>query len=249
MAYQYNDTDTSDQRIARRRPKRAIGGLILVIVGGFLLIDQLDLNLPSWIVSWQMILIVVGLLVGIKHQFRGGAWLIMMTVGGVFLLREMEIIHFDIFRFIWPAALIGLGIMILLKRDRPHMWRRNYELKDDKDSEDHLDCVAIFGSDNRMILNKRLKGGDLTAVFGGIDLNLTQADFEDTISLNVHAIFGGIELVVPAHWDVKLEVNTIMGGIEDKRFPELIGGTMPTKTLILKGSAIMGGIEIKSYPS
>ena len=89
-------------------------------------------------------------------------------------------------------------------------------------------------------------GGDITNIFGGTEINLTQADIQGVATIDVTTIFGGAELIVPSHWSVKSEIVTIFGGVEDKRTVATITET-PEKALVLKGTIIFGGIEIKSF--
>mgnify|MGYP003462789976 FL=1 len=77
-------------------------------------------------------------------------------------------------------------------------------------------------------------------------MNLTQADFEGQVVIDVTAIFGGTKIIVPQGWHVKSEVTAIFGGLEDKR------GIMPiaegqNKLLIIKGIALFGGVDIRSF--
>ena len=56
-----------------------------------------------------------------------------------------------------------------------------------------------------------------------------------------------MKLIVPANWEIQTtEIDTVFGGIEDKR-PQQAVGTNPDKVLILKGSVVFGGIDIRSY--
>ena len=60
-------------------------------------------------------------------------------------------------------------------------------------------------------------------------------------------MFGGVILIVPAHCQVKSELNVIMGGVEDKRNMQQNQVFPSDKILVLKGDVVMGGVEIKSY--
>lgn len=247
-----------DQNIIQKRNKGGWGGLILIVVGSFLFLQNLPLNIPHWVFSWKTLLIAIGLLVGMKHKFRGGAWFIMMLIGGIFLTEELIPWNFNFPRYGWPLVLVVIGVYMLTKR--PYARNRNWEDSERKkwsaasyrevvtgpNSDDYLNATAIFGSDNRVVLTKNFVGGDITAIFGGSEINFTQADFNGTIVIDATAIFGGIELVVPVNWEVKLEVNTIFGGVEDKRPVELLASN-PDKMLVIKGTCVFGGIDIKSY--
>lgn len=111
---------------------------------------------------------------------------------------------------------------------------------------DELECVAVFGGVKRVVVSKNFRGGEIVAVLGGADIDLTHADFKGTIKLEATNILGGTKLIVPPTWDVQSEMVAIFGGVEDKRRiqPELIDRN---KRLVLYGTALFGGLEVKSY--
>ena len=111
---------------------------------------------------------------------------------------------------------------------------------------DVIDSVNVFSGAHQNIVSKNLKGGEIVSVFGGCDLNLTQANFEGTIVIDVIAIFGGVKIIIPATWEVKNEVTAIFGGIDDKR-ALMPYQTEARKVLILKGLAMFGGVDIRNF--
>ncbi len=44
-----------DIEASKRKGPLSIGGAVFIIVGACLLLQRLDLNLPHWLFSWQMI--------------------------------------------------------------------------------------------------------------------------------------------------------------------------------------------------
>ena len=108
-----------------------------------------------------------------------------------------------------------------------------------------LDVVSIFGNVKKMVYSKKFKGGDIVSIFGGAEVDLTQADFEGKIVIEMVQVFGGAKLIVPPHWQIRSEAVAIFGGIEDKRTPQPNYDT--DKVVILNGTTFFGGIEIKSY--
>jgi len=92
-------------------------GAIIILFGSFLLLKNLSLNafLPNWIFGWQMILIIIGLVIGVNSKFEKKSALILITIGSVFLLRDW--IGFSAGKVLFPALAIGLGFY-LIKRNR-----------------------------------------------------------------------------------------------------------------------------------
>ena len=112
--------------------------------------------------------------------------------------------------------------------------------------DDFVDSTTIFGGSKKIIISKNFRGGDIVNVFGGTELDLTQADMDGQAILELTTVFGGTTLIIPSNWDIKSEAVMIFGGVEDKRkmttTPEI-----PRKTLVLQGTVIFGGIDIKSF--
>jgi predicted membrane protein len=235
-------------------------GIFILLVGVAALLKTSIPDLPYWIFSWQMFLIALGLFIGFKHGFRGGAWLILIMVGTAFLLRDI-FPDLAIRRYIWPVLLIGIGAFLIIRPRRKSWEQCAWNEKKNTGSQsgssilsdaetwsqdDFVDSTSIFSGDKKNILSKNFKGGDIVNIFGGTELNLSQADIQGKVTIEITTIFGGTKLVVPANWEVKSEAVTIFGGLEDKR--SITASTeVSGKVLLLKGTVIFGGIEIKSF--
>lgn len=112
--------------------------------------------------------------------------------------------------------------------------------------DEHLDAVSIFGSVKKTIYSKNFQGGEIVNVFGGAEIDLTQADIKGRIYIDVTQIFGGVKMIVPSHWTVVSDVAAIFAGFDDKR----VRTTAPldaNKVLVIKGTSIFAGIDIRSY--
>jgi predicted membrane protein len=104
----------------------------------------------------------------------------------------------------------------------------------------------VFSGSKQHVYSKAFKGGEIVSIFGGCDLNLSQADFNNTVVLEVTAIFGGVKIVVPPTWTVKSDVTAIFGGLDDKR-SVLSVTEEPRKIIIIKGLALFGGVDIRNF--
>jgi predicted membrane protein len=118
-----------------------------------------------------------------------------------------------------------------------------HTIGEDEHSE-YIRSFAILSGSEMRPMSRPFRGADLTAVLGGVKLDLTSARMEGDIArIDVIAFCGGIEIYVPPDWTVTSKVATLLGGFTDKRRPTT---TLPTKTLLLDGFAVMGGIEVKN---
>lgn len=242
-----------------RRSGRVGAGVFLLLIGGVLLVDQMGVPLPNWLFSWHVLLIVIGLFVGLRHSFRGGAWAILILIGSFFLLQD----HYPdipLRRFLWPAVLIFVGLVIILSprhhsRRWKHKWQEGWDRRNSRQtfassregysSEEFVDSTAIFGGVHKKVVSKNFRGGDITSIMGGTELDLTQADFTGIIRLDITQVMGGTKIIVPAHWEVRSEVTAMFAGFEDKRQQPAV--TNPDKVLILDGTSLFGGIELKNF--
>jgi predicted membrane protein len=244
-----------EQRRERRsRHGHIWTGLFVLMIGVAALVKASVTDLPDWVFSWKTFLIVLGLFVGIKHRFKGGAWFILMLVGGAFLYAELNP-DLAVRRYIWPVVLILVGAILIFRPRRRCMdgEKKNYLAGDPlinpeaaNTKEDFVDSTSIFGGAKKNIISKNFKGGDIVNIFGGTELDLTQADMNGQAIMEITTIFGGTKLIIPSNWEIKSEAVMIFGGIEDKRKMQTVTEA-PTKVLVLQGTVIFGGIDIKSY--
>lgn len=112
--------------------------------------------------------------------------------------------------------------------------------------DDYLDTVSVFGSVKKTILSKNFKGGEIVNIFGGAELDFTQADINGKVVIDITQIFGGVKMIVPPHWQVVPDIAAVFAGIEDKRLRST-ASVGSDKVLVLKGVSIFAGVDIRSY--
>ena len=254
------------EKFTNNNSSRIWTGVIIIVIGLVLFLRNQGLDIPRWIISWPMLLIAIGLLVGYKRNFNGGGWLAMVLIGGFFTLGKITDYNFS--KYYFSIAFIALGLFLIFKPKRlskkrsKAMWDKvppdfgnsdpvehvvDAQIPADTEDNDILDSVNVFGGSHQRIFSKNFKGGDVIAIFGGCDINLTQADFNKTITLDVVAIFGGCKIIVPPGWEVKSEVTAIFGGMDDKRAVGPVSTDGSRKILIVKGVALFGGVDIRNF--
>ena len=225
-------------------------GLIIISLGFVFLLDNLGVlpvSAKSVIISWPMLLIGIGVvnLFGRTSYFAG---LIMIVIGTFFIVPHMFCFNFNFASLLWPLLLIILGVLIIFRRGRhkAHHFENNTTYVE---TENAIDEVNIFGGSKHNVVSQNFKGGKITSIFGGTELDFTNAKLADGVNvLDLVCIFGGASIIVPADWTVRSEVVSIMGGFSDQRksFPPF---EVSGKQLVIKGVAIFGGGEIKNFKS
>lgn len=112
--------------------------------------------------------------------------------------------------------------------------------------EDAIDISSSFTSTARRITSQSFEGGNVSASFAGVQLDLRKATLSDKGAvLNVKTFLGGVDLTVPDGWDVEFDVSAFMGAVSDERStPE--ARRAGAQRLKLTGSVFLGGIVVKS---
>ena len=230
-------------------------GVLLLLIGAAALIKLEFFPEIAWLYDWPVILIIIGLFIGVRHNFRGVAWFILILIGSIFLVKHNfpDLINT---RYLWPVALMLVGLFFIFKpRRRSWQWREVGEEKKTADNsepvidgelsdEEVMDSTSIFGGSKKKVLSKNFKGGDIVNIFGGAEIDLSQADIHGEVELELTQMFGGTKLIIPGNWKLIVKNAAILGGIEDKRPNQPFD---PNKVLILTGTSMFGGIEIRSY--
>lgn len=232
---------------ADRRPRnmssQVVLGVLAIAVGMLFLLDNLDVvNFRRALPFWPLVLIVLGVVKMCDTRSRNGLLLgaVLAGVGVVMLLDRLGFFYVS-WHALWPLALIALGVAVVLRPARPR--RASVALtKNDGEHEDYLDVTAILGGFQRQVTTQNLRGGDITAIMGGCELDLRQASIAGEAVIDIFAVMGGITIKCPVDWTVVLQGTPILGGFDEKTAPPPHG----TKRLVVRGYAILGGVEIRN---
>ncbi|HKH74379.1 MAG TPA: DUF5668 domain-containing protein [Vicinamibacterales bacterium] len=229
---------------------RLIIGLAIALFGVVLVLDRLNMVVADQVLRWwPMVIVAIGALIFAQSRRVGGGvnGVIVMIIGGWLLLNSVGILRVRFWEMFWPLVLVGIGSMLVLQTLR----RRTSE-GSGAASDNMLNVFAALSGVKRVISATRFRGGEVTALMGGAQLDLRQATIPpgEEAALDFFLVMGGCEIFVPPSWTVTTPLVPIMGGIDDKRLAPLPGGDSITgqaaPRLVLRGLIVMGGIEIKS---
>jgi predicted membrane protein len=253
--------DLTKQIRSEHKRGKVIGGLLVVSVGVLFLLKELGVDIPFWLFSWKMLLIILGLFTLLKNRFKSAWGLTLMIIGGVFMAADFYP-EVNITSLFFPVLIIIAGLFIIFKPGHHHHhhghwneWRQYqynkewqgghpYYTETENSNEDFVSVSLYMGAIKKNIVSKAFKGGKLKSRFAGVELNLSRADFEGQVILEIDQMFGGLELIVPAHWEVKSELVTGFSNVEDNRRMQSVINGEPPKILLLRGTNYFGGIEI-----
>lgn len=224
-----------------------VWGALLIFVGLAFLLDHMGIiSIDHLWRFWPIFLIVAGIsnVMSPERRFWG---MLLIAAGTLLQLNQLGVAHFGWADF-WPIVLIAAGLMVIWSS----LTSRNCAAPSRSGGGDPrltVNGVAIFSGLERRMTTQDFQGGHVTAIFGGIELDLSEANMQsDEATLEVNAIFGGAEIRVPDSWQVSYRGGPIFGGVEDKtriRRSEDMAGTKP-KVLHITGVVMFGGLEIKN---
>ena len=255
---------------------RLVIGVALVAIGALWTLDNLEITSADAVLHWwPMLLVFYGAakVVGwtrTRSPLGGALWII---AGAWLQLHELGIVHAGLFA-LWPLVIIALGVAMLSRQARVGIIvPRRMRWPDDAGGSgpggtgggaagegggpaaggggaagegDFVKADVVMGTVQRRVVSRQFRGGVLTAVMGGIELDLRDAaPAGGRAEIEANSVLGGIEIRVPADWVVTNETTVIVGSVEDRHAPAPTPADASRPTLVLRGAAVMGGIEIQ----
>jgi predicted membrane protein len=237
----------------RRTVNTIVAALVFIVAGCMLLGRNLELIPPSVfhiVVSWQMLLIVLGLSSLIKRNLAAG--FILLVIGTFFLIPVITGVEREWFRTYWPVIFVITGVVLLFKRrDFKHHreWKwdgcEHVPSKDLSSEDGFVKADVSFGAAKYIVLDPVFRGADLDVSFGSVTLDLRKTSLkEPQTHIGIDCSFGGVELFIPAHWNVQVEANSTLGGCDDQR--HISQAIDHEHKLIIKGDLTFSGIALKN---
>lgn len=226
----------------RSIPGQILVGGFVVLFGLLFLLDNLDILEFNAAVFLPAMLCVIGIakLIDSKSDSGKVVGIILLVLGGALTAKQLGFIYLS-FRTLWPVLMILVGGAVIYKAVAGRRVRSLAVPAKDGD-ESVVDVTAILGGFERRVTTQHFRGGEVTAIMGGCELDMRGSSIDGEAVLNVFAAMGGISIKVPPDWTVVLQGSPILGGFEEKT----IAPPNNSKRLIVQGYAIMGGVEIRN---
>jgi predicted membrane protein len=219
-------------------PGRIIIGVYIVLLGVGWLLDGLKiLNLGEILGIWWPTYIFI--LWGILSLFTAGRsflWSAILILGGLALqFWKLEIFSLNFVYIFWPIILIVIGLTLILKKSSKK-W-----VKSKESSEDEIDYFTMFGGIEKRINSRNFKGGNITVLFGGAEVDLSNAQFDAGAKIEIFNAFGGTSIIVPDGSQVIVSGAPIFGAWENKVDKNEEGDCGKIE---IKGMCLFGGVEV-----
>jgi predicted membrane protein len=240
----------------RRFPSGLSWGLVIIAIGTIFLLDQMGIVSAHYIFQffWPAILIFFGVEGLVFCSGTGRFWGSFLTLAGIVLLLS-NFGYLNVrWSMFWPLAIILWGLWILSRTlggssSWGPKWVRPMKIDVERgfasDSAD-MHAEVVFSTTQRRITSKNFRGGKVTAVFGELKIDLTEAEIEgEEAVIHLDAVFGAVEIRVPNTWVVVSRGAAVFGEYSDRT----VHGQPPSpgaKRLVVKGGAVFGSVVIKN---
>ena len=218
-----------------------IWGIVLIAAGALFALNALNItNIDIFFDGWWTLFIIVPCAVGLFTEREKTGNIIGIAVGVFLLLCCQDILSFSmLWKLLVPAIIVIIGLKMVFTGLFGNKANEIIAKIKQNGGETKVGCATFSGCD----LNydgEVFEGAELTAVFGGVDGNLKNAIIEKDCAIQVSAIFGGIDILVPDNVNVKVSSNCIFGGISNKTALH-----KEAPTIYVSGTCMFGGVEIK----
>jgi hypothetical protein len=224
---------------------RLVIGVVLLALGLLWTADNLGLTNASEVLRWWPLLLVafgVTRITGWGCERQLALGIIATVAGALMLTHELGWAHVGL-GLLWPLALVAVGVQILLRGARAP-----YAGATSADGSDYVHSFAFMGGAKTRCTSQTLRGAELSAIMGGVELDLRGARPADgRVVVDVFAFMGGIDVVVPPNWHVEFTATPLLGGLEDVR--GLTTTDEAAGTLVVRGLVALGGIQVGNEPS
>ena len=216
-------------------------GILLVIAGVTLALNKLDiLEINIFFDGWWTLFIIIPCAVGLFTEREKTGNVIGVIIGVCLLLCCRDILSFHmLWELLVPAIIVILGLKLVLSGLRGN--KANEMLKQLRlEGKDLKAGTAVFSGCDMNYDGQVFEGAELNAIFGAVSCDLRNAVIQKDCAIQVSAIFGGIDILVPAGVNVRANTTSIFGGVSNKT---AVQPNAPT--IYISGTCMFGGVEIK----
>ncbi len=218
-------------------------GIVLIALGVVLAVNAFDIvDVDVFFDGWWTLFIIIPSVIGIITEKKKTGNFITLGIGVLLLLSCQKIIDIDIiWKLIIPIGIVLVGIKLIFS-DVFSAKEKELVKKIRGNTENLPVGTAVFSGKDMNFSGEPFNGTDLVAIFGGVECDLKEAEINNDCVIKATAVFGGIDIALPANVNVKVNSNSIFGGISDKAHRNSKDNAV---TVYIEGVCVFGGVDIK----
>lgn len=226
-----------------KKTTSVILGICLIILGLIFGLNALDItNIDIFFDGWWTLFIIIPSFIDLfKEKADKTGNIIGLALGVFLLLCAQGILEFSlVFKLFVPIVIIIIGFKIIFQAFCGSKVKEVININK-ANGYTEREYAAVFSGNDVIINGEVFEGAKLTAVFGGVELNLIPAIINKDCVINVNATFGGIDIILPENVNVVSNVTGIFGGVSNKRK----NNPANSVTVYVTGLCMFGGTDIK----
>lgn len=231
------------KKIDMKQSAKIIIGLALVAAGvlwGLSILGVLNFEFSTR--GWWALFVIVPCIFGLFADRDKVGPCIGIGVGVLLLLAARDVITWNM---MWQLALallvVGFGIRLLFFKS----FRSNGagEVRTiSRDGKEIRHIESSFGKQSFSFAGEKFEGAEVKTSFGALTLDLRGADIAEDAFVDLNVGFGGMTVIVPEGYPLKVAVSSGFGGVTDSRRTRSDSGS---PVLVITGSVGFGGVEIR----
>lgn len=228
-------------------------GLLIALGVVFLLGNFVPGFSAGWLIGtfWPVIIIALGIKLLFnsepKHKIQGS---MIITLGILFQINELEIIDLNFWSILWPVLLIFAGISLITnvqkrryKLHKDHLFNDSCK-KEEITEDDFVNVECVLSSVKKNLMTNEFKGGEITGVMGSVEIDMRRSTLSETGGiLSLSTVMGNIELFLPQDWNIFVKTEVVLGNVENTTINKF---DIDQPYIEIRASAVMGNIEIRN---
>jgi predicted membrane protein len=245
MKRDFEGAENANYLSQKKRNQSALG-IILLIIGGIWFAEECGVTFPEWLFGFHNVFLLIGIYQLVKNGLNQIGAYVWIIIGLTFMLEHF--LSWEFKHYFLPLCLISFGLILLFNPIR--LWRNRIKLKEtDTDnyeysSENSISIQVLMGGVEKTVASNEFQGGTINCIMGGVEVFFINSTFLDNPTIEISNTMGGVELYLPANWEIKNNMKVFLGGVKDNRHKSKV--EKGAKQFIqLNGTVIMGGVEIK----
>ena len=226
-----------------KKISKILWGVAFIVAGVIFALNAFGVtDIKLFFDGWWTLFIIIPCLIGLFSDREKIGNIIGLAVGVFLLLCCQNVLDFDmLWKIAAPAIIVIIGVKLIFGAVFGD--KATKMLEGSKQSGENIKTgCATFSGQTLNFDAERFSGAELTAVFGGVKCDLRNAIIEKDCAINATAIFGGIDIYVPDYVNVKINSNSIFGGVSEKNHRPQNPNAV---TVYINATCMFGGVDIK----
>lgn len=226
-----------------KKISKILWGIALITVGVIFALNAFGItDIELFFDGWWTLFIIVPCFIGIFSEREKTGNIIGLVIGVFLLLCCQNVLGFDmLWKLAVPAIIVIIGLKLILGAVFGDKAIKLLETSKQSGESIKTGCATFSGQDLNFD-GEEFSGAELTAVFGGVKCDLRNAVINKDCAITATSVFGGITIFVPDYVNIKVNSNSIFGGVSDKNHRPSVQGAV---TVYINATCMFGGVEIK----